>query len=36
MRAMQVVDWGKPLEAANSAIQDLLAGKVLGRVVLKP
>jgi len=26
----------RPLEAANSAIQDLLAGKVLGRVVLKP
>jgi alcohol dehydrogenase, propanol-preferring len=26
----------RPLEAVNSAIQDLLAGKVLGRVVLKP
>ena len=26
----------RPLEAANSAIEDLLAGKVLGRLVLKP
>lgn len=26
----------RPLEAANSALEDLTAGKVLGRVVLKP
>jgi len=26
----------RPLDQANSAIDDLRAGKVLGRVVLKP